>query len=249
MYDFMNDSINYYELLGVKNDATKEEIRKAYRTMAKKWHPDINKDESASTMIVMLNEAKETLLDDIKRRDYDNYLKNRTNPAYDNIKRKAESKTSSSYKQTTNQTYSEDKTYTKWQYFREYIKYYNAPVWIKILATVGVLLETIICGTLQIANFVVAYLFCVAFELLNYFLNVIIGLFSMLLILCIFMWQTGQDTPFTMRDGIVLFCFLIFLILLVFLPQYVIRFLTQNMPYYLSKLNIFLFKKCVGYKD
>ena len=41
----MNDYINYYDLLGVSKDCTKEEIRKAYIKQIKKWHPDINKDE------------------------------------------------------------------------------------------------------------------------------------------------------------------------------------------------------------
>ena len=35
--------INYYELLNINKNATEEEIKKAYRTMAKKYHPDINK--------------------------------------------------------------------------------------------------------------------------------------------------------------------------------------------------------------
>ena len=40
----MNDFINYYELLGVKNNASKEEIRLKYKEQIKKWHPDINKN-------------------------------------------------------------------------------------------------------------------------------------------------------------------------------------------------------------
>lgn len=245
----MNDLINYYELLGIKNDATKDEIKKAYRTIAKKWHPDINKEQNASTMIVVLNEAKEILLDDIKRREYDDYLKNKTNPVYDDIKRKSESDSSSYQTRESGQTFAEDKMYTKWQYFIEYIKYYNTSVWIKILVTIGVLFETIICGTLQIINILVAYLFCIIFDLLNSVLNIIIGLFTMLVILGIFMIQIGETVPFTPMNWIFLFISLILCILFVLLPQYTIRFLRNSMPYYLSKLNIYLFKKCVGYKD
>ena len=55
--------IDYYELLGIKNDASVAEIKKAYRDMVKKYHPDINKSSDASKIIISLNEAKETLLD------------------------------------------------------------------------------------------------------------------------------------------------------------------------------------------
>ena len=55
----MNDYINYYDLLGVSKDCTKEEIRKAYIKQIKKWHPDINKDDAAIDITRKLNDAKE----------------------------------------------------------------------------------------------------------------------------------------------------------------------------------------------
>ena len=66
--------MDFYELLGVKKGATKEEIKKAYRDMVKKYHPDVNKSEEANKIIISLNEAKETLLDDNKRKKYDKLL-------------------------------------------------------------------------------------------------------------------------------------------------------------------------------
>ena len=50
----MDSKMNYYELLGVCNTASKEEIQKAYKTQMKKWHPDINKSTEAPKMAVKL---------------------------------------------------------------------------------------------------------------------------------------------------------------------------------------------------
>ena len=61
--------MDFYELLGIKRDATKEEIKKAYREMAKKYHPDVNKSKDANQIIISLNEAKSTLLNDEKRKE------------------------------------------------------------------------------------------------------------------------------------------------------------------------------------
>ena len=70
----MKSTMNFYEILGVKQNATEEEIKLAYKKQMKKWHPDINKDPNAINMSSKINEAKEVLLDSIKRRDYDEYL-------------------------------------------------------------------------------------------------------------------------------------------------------------------------------
>lgn len=81
----MNDYINYYDLLGIDKNASSEEIKKAYRNQAKKWHPDLNKDPKAPEMAKKINEAKEILLDETKRKDYDQYLDNYKNNIYDNL--------------------------------------------------------------------------------------------------------------------------------------------------------------------
>lgn len=62
---------NYYHILGIQPTATKEEIKKAYKLAALKWHPDRNSHPDAHARIVEINEAYETLMDDSKRFIYD----------------------------------------------------------------------------------------------------------------------------------------------------------------------------------
>ena len=66
--------IDYYKILEVKPDATQQEIKKAYRRLAKKYHPDTNKDNpQAKERFQEINEANEVLGDPEKRRKYDEY--------------------------------------------------------------------------------------------------------------------------------------------------------------------------------
>ena len=63
---------DYYELLGVKRDATEDQIRQAYRKLARKHHPDVNPgDKSAEDKFKEINEAYEVLSDAEKRKRYD----------------------------------------------------------------------------------------------------------------------------------------------------------------------------------
>lgn len=65
----MND---YYEILGVSKTATSDEIKKAYRTLAFKYHPDRNQgDKAAEEKFKKITEAYDVLSDDSKRRSYD----------------------------------------------------------------------------------------------------------------------------------------------------------------------------------
>ncbi len=66
----MSPKTNYYELLGVKKDATADEIKKAFRKLARKHHPDAGGDEEKFKQI---NEAYEVLSDSEKRTQYDQY--------------------------------------------------------------------------------------------------------------------------------------------------------------------------------
>uniref|UniRef100_A0A1B6M6H2 DnaJ homolog subfamily B member 9 n=1 Tax=Graphocephala atropunctata TaxID=36148 RepID=A0A1B6M6H2_9HEMI len=62
---------DYYEVLGVDRDAKPKQIKKAFRTMAAKYHPDKNKDPGAEEKFKEINEAHEVLMDADKRRQYD----------------------------------------------------------------------------------------------------------------------------------------------------------------------------------
>ncbi|MBI2849923.1 MAG: DnaJ domain-containing protein [Chloroflexi bacterium] len=65
---------DYYKILGVKRDASEQDIKQAYRKLARKHHPDVNPgDKSAETRFKEINEAYEVLSDKEKRKKYDQY--------------------------------------------------------------------------------------------------------------------------------------------------------------------------------
>lgn len=70
----MSSKKDFYEILGVKKDATKEEIRKAYKKLALKWHPDKNPEnkKEAEEKFKEIAEAYSVLSDPDKRKEYDN---------------------------------------------------------------------------------------------------------------------------------------------------------------------------------
>lgn len=69
--------IDYYEVLGVQKNASQEDIKKAYRKLARKMHPDLNpNDKDAHKKFQAINEANEVLSDPEKRAKYDKYGEN-----------------------------------------------------------------------------------------------------------------------------------------------------------------------------
>src|SRR4026207_2106127 len=68
--------IDYYKTLGVSKNAAEKEIKAAYRKLARKYHPDLNPNDSeAKKKFQQINEANEVLSDPEKRKKYDQYGK------------------------------------------------------------------------------------------------------------------------------------------------------------------------------
>ncbi|KAI8772061.1 dnaJ subfamily B member 9 [Biomphalaria glabrata] len=73
MYVCVAAAEDYYKILGVKKGASDKEIRKAFRNLARKYHPDKNKEKSAQEKFVKIAKAYEVLNDPEKRKKYDMY--------------------------------------------------------------------------------------------------------------------------------------------------------------------------------
>ncbi|MHA1878335.1 MAG: DnaJ domain-containing protein [Promethearchaeota archaeon] len=68
----MNEEKTYYDILEIEKDASEQEIKLAYRRLAKKYHPDLNKnDPKAKEKFIEIKNAYDTLIDPRKRKIYD----------------------------------------------------------------------------------------------------------------------------------------------------------------------------------
>lgn len=71
----MTTQRDYYELLGISRDADEEQIKRAYRKLARRYHPDLNPENTdwATVMFQQIQEAYEILIDANKREHYDRF--------------------------------------------------------------------------------------------------------------------------------------------------------------------------------
>ena len=246
----MNSALNYYEFLGVSEIATKEEIKKAYKVQMKKWHPDINKSKEAPEMSIKLNEAKETLLDDDKRKAYDLSLRKEVNQNYNkfNYGQKSNENTYTNY-DTSYNTYEEARKVTKWEYFKEYLRYSTDSKLRKFLAIIGVGLESFMCFIIKtlliglaIFGSFSSYLimtFSLLAPILGLLLIIVVGTFLM-------KGFINTITDSSVVQGILIFGSLyVLMLILPILSRKIISPKVFDILY--NKIDINLFKKCVGY--
>lgn len=155
--------MDFYELLGVKKNATKEEIKKAYRDMVKRYHPDVNKSDEASKIIISLNEAKETLLDDDKRSEYDKLLNDiNHSKTYSN-----DSTSYSAKKEEYKENYSESYV-TRWQFLMTYLNFDKDKLGIKFLKTFIVIINYLVFFIIKAFTLIFIFLLEVFENLINY---------------------------------------------------------------------------------
>lgn len=178
--------VDYYELLGIKKEATEQEIKSAYRQMAKKYHPDINKTEEASKIIISLNEAKETLLDKEKREEYNILLEEiKHSKQVSKNKEETYSAKTAKYKENYAETY-----VTKWQFLINYLKNGLDKKSIKLLKCILVTLNFIAFTLIKGLTICIVYFLCI----IENFIDYLVGLVMFLAILALFI-MTKETSP------------------------------------------------------
>lgn len=246
------NNMNYYELLGVKNNATEEEIKVAYKKQMKKWHPDINKSSDAVNMSSMINEAKEVLLDPIKRRDYDEYLTKKVEENYNRYTRRNKTTNNDNQTNNTNEEYKDNKV-TKWQYLKDWLKYANESFIRKVFGVIGVILESLLCFILKYLIIFIAFISNLGSYMIRLIFTYLAPIFGILALLFIGMILTNgfsktiEENNGAFKTVIILLVVYISSFLLPIFSQKLLSPKTFDILY--NKIDISLFKKCVGYKN
>lgn len=235
--------MNYYELLGINQTATSEEIKQAYKKEMKKWHPDINKDEKAVSMSIKINEAKEVLLDEEKRKEYDLFLNQKESDLY--------KKYSNAKHTTSNSNPYNRHMVTKWEYFREYMSS-DMSTLKKVLSTIFVSLETAFCFILKWLVILLAFICFTISDLIFMAFSYMLPIIGLLLVFIIYKLITiGYSNLITNNfnevKGMIVF-------VIVYISSFIFIFIGKKLlsqkvfNFLYNKLDIYLFKKAVFYE-
>lgn len=131
--------------------------------MVKRYHPDVNKSDEASKIIISLNEAKETLLDDDKRSEYDKLLNDiNHSKTYSN-----DSTSYSAKKEEYKENYSESYV-TRWQFLMTYLNFDKDKLGIKFLKTFIVIINYLVFFIIKAFTLIFIFLLEVFENLINY---------------------------------------------------------------------------------
>lgn len=216
--------IDFYELLGVKKTASKDEIKLAYKNLVKKYHPDVNKNVD-SNIIRNLNEAKEILLDDDKRMEYDLSLESlNTSKEFSKDKSETYESRSEEYKETYSEAY-----VTRWQFYMHYIKNSVDKLWKKLFKSVLVVINYLFFQILKLISYLIIYVCYLLEELIDF----VAGTFMIFAILALFVnigngHQIFSFIPLKIQN----FCVFLFIALLI---EFIKLFLLNG------SVNIFVF--------
>lgn len=227
--------IDFYEILGIKKSASKEEIKTAYKNLVKKYHPDVNKNVDSS-IIKNLNEAKEILLDDDKRREYDSTLE-KLNKSKEFSKDKSETYESKSdeYKETYSEAY-----VTRWQFYTNYIRNSVDTFVKKLLKSLLLIFNYLFFQTFKLICYLVVYLCYLLEELIDF----IAGIFMLLAVLSLFVSveNAHQILPFISLK-VQNFCFFGFIAVLIEFIKVFLLNGSVNIFVFIQKLHDKLFIK------
>lgn len=135
--------VNYYEILEVSENASKEVIEKAYKALVKKYHPDLQPDSGkieAEKKIKIVNEAYEILSDESKKQKYDNKLNEYRTKQYSQFsdtKVNTNTNTNINYNSNFTSNKVQDNTSKIKEYYNDYYKKAYNDAYIKTLKNMG----------------------------------------------------------------------------------------------------------------
>lgn len=208
---------NYYEILGVSKKATSEEIKKAYRQLAKKWHPDACSDANAHEVFVRITEAYEILIDEEKRRNYDQVLE--YNEAEASRRRADEERSrtsysSSGYSRTADNQYDKEarSAYSNNDYSQRASAKYHEDVreaQRRAETYYGMSLDRLLSQVIDVVAYVaketVKYTVCGEDVELSFKERMSIGFKGVILVIMIILTFTGVLAPLTIPIGLMVF--------------------------------------------